>query len=105
MRNGRRNKYAELQRLVEVTTDEGERTQSYATVAREYIGIEPLAGNERWTAKQQQSTVTHQIEMPYRSDVTPEWQAVWNSRTFRFSEVINVGENNRELKIMATEVV
>lgn len=102
---GRRNKRITLQRLVTAPTAGGETTDELMTVATAWAAIEPLKGDEAWSARQQQATTTHTIGFVYVAGVTPGMRAVYGSRVFQLESVVNVREENRELLCTATEVV
>jgi len=104
MQAGKRNKHITLQSLTEAITDEGEVTETAATVAKVWASIEPLSSREAWFAQQSQATTSHKITILYRPGVTTRHQATWGGRTFRFDSVVNLDEANRELMITATEV-
>lgn len=102
---GPRNKKITIQRLREDPQPDGDANGAPETVATALASIEPLAGQERMFAQQQQATTTHKLGMVYIAGIKPNMRAVWNGRVFNFDSVINVKEENRELLIMATEVV
>ena len=101
---GKRNKLITIQSLTQTTTDEGEVTETAATVAKVWAAIEPLSAREQRFALQSQATTTHRITIMYRDDVTSRMQETWESRTFKFESVVDSHENKREQIIMATEV-
>ena len=102
---GRRSRRIVIQSLAQTTTDGGEVSETASTFATVWAAIEPLSGREAWIAKQSQATTTHKITMLYMPGITPEMQAVYNSRTFKFDSVVNLDEANRHLMITATEVL
>ena len=75
------------------------------TLATVRADIEPLSGREYFAAAQVNAEISHRIRLWYRTDVTPKCRGVWGTRTFDFVSVINVGERNIELEIMAVETV
>jgi len=86
-------------------TTGGEPTQFESLVLKEWAAIEPLRGDEAWIEKSLQGTVTHKITLPYCRAVTPKMHANWQGRKFYINSIINVNEDNRELILLATEVV
>lgn len=67
--------------------------------------LTPLRGNELFQAQCQMRTVTHRINLVYQGGITGKMYATLGDRTFEFTSVINVDEENRELEIMAIENV
>ena len=70
-----------------------------------WVAIEPLTGTQYFAAKQVMSEVTHRLTMRYLSGVLPSLRLTFSGRHFAFVSVINPYERNRDLVIMATEVV
>ena len=103
--SGHRDRRIVIQSLTKTTTTGGEVTLTPATVATVWAAIQPLSGEEAMVAKQSQATTTHKIIILYRPDITPDMQATYDGRTFRFESVINLDEANRHLLIAATEVL
>ena len=101
---GKRNKLMTFQQVTETITDEGEVTETWSTLRKAWVAIEPLTAREAWVAQQSQATTTHKITALYDSGVTSRHQGTWNSRTFKFESVRNIDEGDREMEIMATEV-
>ncbi len=102
---GSRNRRIVIQSATETTTDGGEVTRSWSTFATVWAEIKPLSAREAMVAQQSQATTTHKIIILYRPGITPDMQALYNGRTFRFDSVINLDEANRQLVITAMEVV
>ena len=102
---GARNKKITIERLREDPQSDGGINGAPETVAIAWASIEPLSGQERMFAQQQQATTTHKLTTVYIAGIKPGMRATWNGRTFNFESVVNVGEDSRELLIMATEVV
>ncbi len=92
----------ELQSLTRAADNQGGWTETWATVATVWAGIEPVKGWERYQAQQIQVPVTHKITMRYRA-VTTAQRLVYGSRIFGIKEVLNVNEESRFLQIKAIE--
>ena len=67
--------------------------------------IEPLGGRELFLAKTSQDTSSHRIRMLYQPGITARMRAKYQGRVFNFTSVNNIGEQTRELEILATEVL
>ena len=105
LRLGRLNCHITIQSLDQTPTEDGAVTETPTTVCKCWASIEPLGGRELFIAREQQDTSTHCIRLHYRAGITPQMRALWNGRYFNFTSVINIGEINRELEIMAMEVI
>lgn len=83
----------------------GEVSPADSAVAGWRCSITPLRGTELVTARQQSATVTHQLRGRYIAGIKPQMWLTIGTRVFRFESVVNVNERNRELEILATEIV
>jgi SPP1 family predicted phage head-tail adaptor len=86
-----------------IEDESGELGSTWTTVCEVFASVLPMSGTERWLAQAQQDLTTHKITIPYRSDITTKMRAVYRTRLFNFTSVVNVNEDNRELEIMAIE--
>ena len=101
---GKRNKYITIQEMIE-TTSYGEVSEAAQTLVKTWAAIEPVSSRETWLTDRLQATTTHTIRILFYAGITTRHQATYNGRTFRFESVVNPGEANRELVILATEVI
>lgn len=67
--------------------------------------LTPLRGSEKFQAQCQMRAVAHRINLVYQGGITGKMYATWDDRTFEFTSVINIDEENRELEIIAIENV
>ena len=95
-----------IQRIDVTPTEDGATLDTAHTVCTVMAAIRPLGGRERILARAQQDLSTHEIKIPFPSNVTvtAKMQGVYAGRVFAFTSVNNDGELNRELVIAATEV-
>lgn len=73
-------------------------------VLREYVQIIPLKGDEKYQSKSLNTEVNHKIRLRYRTGLDSKMRIVYGTRIFEIDSIINLGERNKELHIMATEV-
>ena len=104
MHAGKRKCKLVIQSVDTTPTETGGTADTTSTVVTLFAAIEPLNATELYRAKMQQATTTHKITIPYVAGITPNMRGIYDSRTFNFETVVNVGELNRELEIMATEL-
>jgi len=83
----------------------------YGEINKEYIdqfntraSIKPIVGNETFLAGLK-NTVSHKIELRDREDftLTPEDRLVYNNRVFDIQYILNWGEMNIGLTVLAVE--
>lgn len=74
-------------------------------VATVWAKISPLNGGEQLRAMQLEDRVSHRIRMRYRADVTAQHRLRLGTRAFNIRSILNDGERNRWLTILAEEGV
>jgi len=82
-----------------------DRGEAWATTYTEWVFIRPVSASEIIKSNREQMTVTHRIKVDYLSGILPSMKIVWSAREFEINSVINIDEANREIEILATEVV
>ena len=66
-----------------------------------WAAIEPLRGLEKWEAQRVVGEEVTRFRIRYRSDVLPEMRIKHGSEVYAIEEIINVGERDRELVLVA----
>lgn len=87
----------------ETQNSAGEPIPSWSPFAVVWAAVVPLHGDESFGGREVNATVSHRIEMHYLSGVTPKMRATFKDRIFDFQQVVNVGERNRDMEILALE--
>ena len=109
MRGGGLRHLVSIQRVGSTSINSfGESSDSWSTLAQRHASIQPLTGRERFSAAQAQSDVSHKIGLRADSvtrSLTPKDRIAYGSRVFNIRAVLNKDERNREIEILATEVV
>jgi len=82
-----------------------DRTEAWATTYTEWVFIRPISASEIIKSNREEMAVTHRVKMDYRSGITRALKIVWGSREFDIESVININESNREIEILATEIL
>jgi SPP1 family predicted phage head-tail adaptor len=96
----------EVQKPGQVKQDDyGDTENAWATIATVWAAIEPLSGNERWSAQQVGAEVSHKITVRWMRVIDSKMRIVYQSRVFNFQSVRDPDERHRWLEIMATEQV
>lgn len=94
-----------LQELVKTDDGYGGIVETWQDVATVWAAIEPLRGNERYTAQQVQSELTHKVTIRYRAGIKPQMRILYGNRVFDIEAVIDVDERHRWLELLCSEVV
>ena len=82
---------------------EGGWTYTWEDMAEDWANVMPLRAEEKLQYQQVNVQASHEITMRYRPDINNELRVVYNGRYFDIVELINVGERNRELKLICVE--
>lgn len=78
------------------STQSGQGVASFSTFDTVWAEVRPMSGDERLAAGSIASEVTYQVEIRYRTDVTPAMRVVWtpyggSAKTFQIHAVDNHG--------------
>jgi SPP1 family predicted phage head-tail adaptor len=103
MRAGPMRTLVQVQRSQDVATDEGGYTKTWVTLYNAWCRIRGLRGREFF----ENANVSHEIVMRHNGDfiLTPRDRLLRDSRVFNIQYVINDGERDKQLRIMALEEV
>ena len=96
---------ATIQQLVNIDDGAGGSIETWENVATVWAAIEPLRGNERYTAQQVQSTLTHKVTIRYREGIKPQMRLTYEGRIFDIESVIDIEERHRWLELLCSEVI
>ncbi len=106
MRAGNLRNKAEIQSIGTTTNAFGEIEQGeYAKFKDVYCSITPISGKESFLSNVDYAKTTHKIRIRYISGVNASQRLVWRGRNFNFISVINTGERDKQIEIMAEEVI
>lgn len=105
MKIGKLRHRAILQRK-EITQDElKQQTETWVDFAYIWAAIQPLAGREYFSARQENAEVTTRITIRYLKDVKPDMRVMFNEKVYEILSVINQDERNISLVLMCKEAV
>jgi len=90
-----------------VTANEfSEEEKSWSHYCIRWANVLPLRGEETFSAAQEQTVVSHKIDMAYDSktkNITANMRVNFNNRLFDIESVINIGERNHTLELSCQE--
>ena len=93
---------------VEVLTSPAVRNSNTGAIADDWTtfttlwaDIQPASGSEQMSAQK----VTHELKTRYVSGVLPDMRITKGTRIWRIVSVLNVGERDRDLLILAQETL
>ena len=106
MRAGQLRKRIKLQRAIPSKPDAyGAVSDSWSDLATRWAEIKPLIGKEKEQAAAVKATVTHSIRLRYLEGLTMADRVKWDNRIFEITDLQNIHERDREIKLTCTELV
>ena len=104
MRIGRYRHRIELQQNTPTQADDGSRVDDWRTVATVWGELLETRGREYLVAQEAHSELNAKIRIRYRSDVRPEWRAIFQRRIFDIQHVADLQGRRRELELFIAEI-
>jgi SPP1 family predicted phage head-tail adaptor len=104
MRAGNLRVKAIIQEIAETLGDFG-MVEGWADLKTVYCSITPISGKESFLSNSDFSKVSHKIKIRYTDGINASQRLNWNGRIFDFVYPRNIGERNKEIEILAEEVV
>lgn len=101
----RLSKRFELQQATEAQDAYGSPEKTWATIKQVWGEIEPLSGQERIVAMQTEGSITHRIRLRYDPAIVPTMRLKLGTRIFNLTPSLNVMEADKELIVIAQEVL
>jgi SPP1 family predicted phage head-tail adaptor len=81
----------------------GAEITTYATKATVWGAVRPLSGSLYFTAKQADSSVSGEVEIRYRIDITPTWRLKIGERILSIVTIIDPENRHEKLWIKYSE--
>lgn len=104
MRAGQLKHLLSIERVTEIQNSFGEPVREWQEVSKAYGAIYPIRGIERYMSMEKHAKATHEINIRYIS-ITPKDRIIYQNRVFEIISILNLGERNRQLKIIVEEQV
>lgn len=98
-----RNKIVIQRPVVTGKNSLNEDVTEYQTFITAMANVQPLQGQENFSAKQTKIETIYRVTLRYVSGVTQEMRVLYNNRVLEIDAVINVNEENRELQIFCID--
>ncbi len=83
----------------------GGASETWQTIADVWANICPLSGRKAVKAQKLEGTISHQVTLRWRDDVTPDMRLLYGARELEIDSVRDTGERNRRLVCMCVERV
>jgi SPP1 family predicted phage head-tail adaptor len=77
---------------------------NWVDVVTVWASVSPINAQESIIAERRGQQVTHSISVRYRTDISPKMRLLFNGRVLDIQTIVNINEENKELKIQCLEV-
>jgi SPP1 family predicted phage head-tail adaptor len=104
MRSGEMRSLVTFQTLARTEDEGGGHSESRVAQFAAWANIDPLSGSEALSGMQLTAKVTHRITIHFQVGVSAAMRLVHEGRIFEIRSVMNPGERNQYLVLMAEEV-
>lgn len=81
----------------------GETPQAWSDLAERWANVEPVTGKEITVGDQQQSQVTHRVQIRYDARVTADCRLIWEGRVLNVTAVMDPDGRKREMTLLCVE--
>ena len=105
MRAGGLRNLVSIEKEEHTSNEYGEALSTWIEVKKAWAGIYPARGTEKWQSAERHAKATHEIAIRFVPGITPKHRVRFRQRVFNIISVLNAGERNKQLKIIAEEIV
>lgn len=105
MRAGRLRRRVVIEQVLETIDAEGQPVKTWSTFTTVQAAVEPMSGREFFDNQQINDETTTRITIRYIPGVTAKMRVVYDSKYYNIRAILNVGERDRELRLMCTDGV
>lgn len=92
---------AAVERYTTIDDGMGGTTQTWTEIDRVWCNIKPLSGQKRLEFGKLDSTVTHEVQMRYRADITDQDRLKYKEKNYTLKFQINEDQENAYLNFGA----
>lgn len=103
IRSGDLNRRITIQARDTTVDGFGQQAATWADVLSCWASIRPLSGRELLSAQAQVSETTHEIQIRYRSGITPANRVVYQGRVFNVLSVLDKDTKHKALTLLCSE--
>ena len=102
---GRLRYLADLQKATITSDGGGGNAETFSTIAKIFIDIRPVSGDEKDRQGKVQGQTTHKIHTRYRKDMQIDYRISYQDRLFQIQNILNIDERNRWYELSVIEGV
>lgn len=96
---------AELQSPTSTTDAGGGSAVTWTRLTNLYCNIKPIRAEEKYRQGQVQDSVTHDVYIRHRDNISTKYRLVYESRVFNIRGILNIDERDRYLLLKCQEGV
>tara|TARA_R100001510_G_C7613590_1_gene176395 strand:- start:120 stop:449 length:330 start_codon:yes stop_codon:yes gene_type:complete len=96
---------AELQSPTATTDAGGGSAITWTRLTDLYCNIKPVRADEKYRQGQVQDSVSHDVYIRHRDDISTKYRLVYGSRNFNIKGILNIDERDRYLLLKCQEGV
>lgn len=101
MQAGRLDRQIVIQKATSTQNSYGEQAMGWSNLVTLWARVNPLAGNELFRAQQIRAEIDTEFTLRHTTLIHPDMTIVYGGVTYDIHSIINVGDRNRELRILA----
>lgn len=107
MNSGKLDRQIIIQGSTHTTNDYGESVNTFANLYTVWAAVEPVSAQETFEEAHLQDSIDTRFRLRYLPSYTlsTKNRIVYNSASYNIQSVVNVGNRNRELIVMAKRIV
>lgn len=105
MRAGRLRQTIGIKAPLKTKNELGETLSAWADFATAWSEAKPISSSKRFVSNHLKTEVNFQFRIRFIDGINHQMKVFYNGREFDIDSVLNVGERNEELIILASEVM
>lgn len=105
MRAGSLRQTIGIKSPVKAKNNLGEALNAWTPFATAWSEAKPISSSKRFISNHLKTEVNFQFRMRYMDGINHQMKVFYNGREFDIDSVLNVGERNEELIVLASEVM
>ncbi|MDD5406009.1 MAG: phage head closure protein [Sulfurovaceae bacterium] len=105
MRIGPLNRLITIEQKAQTRDALGGVAAGWSEFTKAWAAINPVSGSSRYVSAERHSEATHQITIRWVNGVTPKMRVVYGIRVFEIISALNIAERNKQMIIVAKEVL
>ena len=94
-----------FQEQTQTKSSVGQTINTWNDILTTWASIQTISGKEQFLSNQNFQTLSHKLRVRYSSLINSKQRILFGTRVFKILAVLNIYEKDKELEILAEEVV